>query len=126
MNGIDDRSRSRPAVMASLGAVAGWKEESVAGLAAGVDGHGTVAGPVWLDDAHRAAAECRAYGLLSGQGWQEIGAAPPWVLLMAAIDGEVEPGFLTAKLIQVILPLATLAWPTSNACGVPGPHCSSQ
>jgi hypothetical protein len=31
-----------------------------------------------------------AYGLLSGQGWQEIGTAPPWALLVAAVDGEVE------------------------------------
>jgi hypothetical protein len=40
-----------------------------------------------------------ACGLLSGQGWQEITAAPPWALLTAAVDGEVVPGFLTAKLI---------------------------
>ncbi|MEU4625445.1 hypothetical protein AB0G04_36425 [Actinoplanes sp. NPDC023801] len=51
-----------------------------------------------------------AYGLLSGQGWQEVGAAPPCALLVAAINGEVEPGFLTAKLIQVILPLAIPVW----------------
>lgn len=51
-----------------------------------------------------------ACGLLSGQGWQEIAAAPPWALLAAAADGEVAPGFLAAKLIQVILPLAIVAW----------------
>lgn len=51
-----------------------------------------------------------ACGLLSGQGWQEIAAAPPWALLAAAADGEVATGFLAAKLIQVILPLAIVAW----------------
>jgi hypothetical protein len=50
-----------------------------------------------------------AYGLLSGQGWQEIGAAP-WALLVAAVDGDVEPGFLAAKLIQVVLPLVVPVW----------------
>jgi hypothetical protein len=32
------------------------------------------------------------------------------VFLAAIADGEVAPGFLAAKLIQVILPLAILAW----------------
>jgi hypothetical protein len=51
-----------------------------------------------------------ACGLLSGQGWQEITVAPPWTLLAPAANGEVAPGFLAARLIQVILPLAILVW----------------
>jgi len=59
-----------------------------------------------------AAAAGIACGLLSGQGWQEITAAPPWTLPVGADspDGGIAPGFLAATLIPVVLPLAVLAW----------------
>jgi hypothetical protein len=53
-----------------------------------------------------------ACGILSGQGWQEITAVPPWPLLAEA--GGPDAGFLrgvgAAELIEVLIPLAVLAW----------------
>ena len=53
-----------------------------------------------------------ACGLLSSQGWQEITAAPPGQLIAAA--GGPDAGFLrgtgAAELVEILLPLAVLAW----------------
>jgi hypothetical protein len=52
-----------------------------------------------------------ACGLLSGQGWQEITAAPPWG--PGATDGPAAAfvhGIGAAHLIEVIVPLVVLAW----------------
>jgi len=52
-----------------------------------------------------------ACGLLSGQGWQEIGTAPPWPLWVPdGPDAALARGMIAAVLIQVILPLAVLTW----------------
>jgi hypothetical protein len=52
-----------------------------------------------------------ACGLLSGQGWQEITAAPPWHLWTAGgPDAVFVHGLGAAELIEVIVPLAVLAW----------------
>ncbi|GAA4960355.1 hypothetical protein [Actinoplanes utahensis] len=54
-----------------------------------------------------AGASC---GLLSGEGWSQIAAAPPWRLL--AVDGPdaaFARGVLAAELVGVIVPLAVLA-----------------
>ncbi|MET0417550.1 MAG: DUF6518 family protein [Actinoplanes sp.] len=45
-----------------------------------------------------------ACGLLSGEGWQQITAAPP------RLGGVLLNGSLAALLIKVVLPLAVLAW----------------
>jgi hypothetical protein len=52
-----------------------------------------------------------ACGLLSGQGWQEIAAAQPWRSWLT--DGPYAyfvHGIGAAELVEVILPLALLAW----------------
>jgi hypothetical protein len=52
-----------------------------------------------------------ACGLLSGQGWQEIVTAPPWHLWgIGGTDAVFAHGISAAELVEVILPLAVLAW----------------
>lgn len=52
-----------------------------------------------------------ACGLLSGQGWQEIVAAPPWHLWgIGGPDVVFVRGICPAELVEVILPIAVLAW----------------
>lgn len=49
-------------------------------------------------------------GLLSGQGWQEI-PPPPWLLWeIDGPDAGIVRGFVAAELVEVIVPLAVLAW----------------
>lgn len=75
----------------------------VAGPALGLLGRMTRTAPV----PGAALAAGVACGLLSGQGWQEIAMAPPgrpWL-----IGGSIR-GIGAAELVEVVLPLAVLAW----------------
>ncbi|MEU4242385.1 hypothetical protein [Actinoplanes sp. NPDC026619] len=49
-----------------------------------------------------------ACGLLSGEGWQEITATPPWPV--EAAGGGFLRGVGAAQLAEVLLPFAVLAW----------------
>ncbi|MEU8660413.1 hypothetical protein [Actinoplanes philippinensis] len=52
-----------------------------------------------------------ACGLLSGEGWLRITAAPPWRLW--AVDGPEAAfarGVLVTEVVEVLVPLAVLAW----------------
>jgi hypothetical protein len=52
-----------------------------------------------------------ACGLLSGQGWQEIATTPPGRLwAIGGPDAAFARGIGAAELVEVILPLAVLAW----------------
>ncbi|SFF12409.1 hypothetical protein SAMN05421541_106211 [Actinoplanes philippinensis] len=52
-----------------------------------------------------------ACGLLSGEGWLQIVAAPPWRLW--AVDGpdaSFARGVLVTEVVEILVPLAVLAW----------------
>jgi hypothetical protein len=53
-----------------------------------------------------------ACGLLSGQGWQEITTTPPGqpVAAVGGPDAGLFSGVGAAQLVEVLLPLAVLAW----------------
>ncbi|MEU4561824.1 hypothetical protein AB0F72_25860 [Actinoplanes sp. NPDC023936] len=52
-----------------------------------------------------------ACGALSGQGWLTVTAAPPWLIwTYDGPDAALVRGFIAAKLIEVVVPLALLAW----------------
>lgn len=60
---------------------------------------------------HAALAAGAACGLLSGEGWLRIAAAPPWRLW--AVDGPEAAfarGLLATEVVEVLVPLAMLAW----------------
>lgn len=75
----------------------------VAGPVLGLLGHLVKAMPV----PGAALAAGVACGLLSGQGWQEVTAGPPWHVLAG---GGFFGGVGAAELIEVLLPFAVLAW----------------
>ncbi|WP_250038402.1 hypothetical protein [Paractinoplanes maris] len=79
----------------------------VAGPIMGLLGQITRTAPV-RSAALAAGAAC---GLLSGQGWQDITAAPSWLLRMiGAPDVVFVRGVGVADLIEIIVPLAVLLW----------------
>jgi hypothetical protein len=79
----------------------------VAGPSLGLLGQMTRTAPV-PSAALAAAAAC---GLLSGQGWQEIATTPPRrVWAVGGPDASFVHGIGAAVLVEVILPLAVLAW----------------
>ncbi|MEV4283573.1 hypothetical protein [Actinoplanes xinjiangensis] len=52
-----------------------------------------------------------ACGLLSGEGWLQVALAPPWRLwTVAGPDAVFARGALATELVQVLVPLAVLAW----------------
>jgi len=52
-----------------------------------------------------------ACGLLSGQGWQEITAAPPWHgWVISGPDALFARGLVAAELVEIMVPFAVLAW----------------
>ncbi|MEU8238119.1 hypothetical protein AB0C07_07740 [Actinoplanes missouriensis] len=93
---------------------AAWLSVSVvAGPSLGLLGHLTRTARLPLA-ALPAGAAC---GALSGQGWLKATAAPPWLIF--TYDGPDAPmvrAFQAAKLIEVLLPLALLAWLATAHC----------
>ena len=85
-----------------------WLSVSIlAGPVLGLLGHLTRTAPV-PGAALAAGAAC---GLLAGQGWQEITTGPPW---HPPVTGGPDAAFAlaigVAELVEVIVPLAILAW----------------
>ncbi|SNY45372.1 hypothetical protein [Paractinoplanes atraurantiacus] len=55
-----------------------------------------------------------ACGLLSGEGWSAMAAAPPWELLSAGDGAAILHGFVIANAVRVGLPVAVLVWLAST------------
>jgi hypothetical protein len=56
-----------------------------------------------------------ACGLLSGEGWLQVVLAPPWRLWMVdGPDGAFAREALATEMVQVLVPLAVLAWLAST------------
>lgn len=52
-----------------------------------------------------------ACGLLSGEGWLQIAAAPPWRLWAVGGPGTAfARGLLATEVVEVLVPLVVLAW----------------
>ena len=60
--------------------------------------------------ARAALAAGAACGLLSGQGWLDVPTAPWLLWTVTGPDAAATRGFIAAGLIQVLVPLAVLAW----------------
>ncbi|MGW4945041.1 hypothetical protein ACWEOZ_26015 [Actinoplanes sp. NPDC004185] len=87
---------------------AAWLLISVlAGAVLGLLGQLTRTAPV----PRAALATGAAYGLLSGQGWQEVTTTPSWLPWTAGgPDAAFSFGIGPAEMIQVIVPLVVLVW----------------
>jgi hypothetical protein len=79
----------------------------VAGPVLGLLGHAVRAGEL----PRAALAAGIAYGLLAGEGWHAMVAAPLWQLLAAPDPQQADfvRGMLVSQLVKIVLPLAVLA-----------------